>query len=851
MKKILLNKNKGKKSVNVTNIIPVEINRDMSLFQDEIMTDTINTIQVYNDEKDKTTKHRFIFTIYPLCTNVLFNKLTEIVYKEGSDKAQSLIGDNRLIIDSRPISQQGVDRIQAIRNTEYSNKEYNVSYHCGADIFNNHLLRKKGEISVQKVNNDTKNQKVKIHKYDDIHEKINGNYEIYSFNTIGDKSRNSNGENIISIFPGKDNYYYKSSNTGKTDLYIYDTIKSFKESYEDGINRKDGWMGFINPTTLHIPVDKDGKYFVNKCINNINGCEFIDLSPERELFYFTPKKNPYRKRLEYNWDYCLTYPFENVYEDKNGNLLKGKGNGLPLVPIDKDGNKYYQEYTSSNGIPLLLFKSATKHNLKNGDNVKIIGQNIVENVISTVISVGRNNNFKDRYFSIRKSDVENIINNDNIEYRFIKVVNGLECDYYYRIFKKIGDYKTVINRLAFADTIYGDEVNQIVYLDDIDINGLRDNRNRPLSEIYLTILKSNRGHKEWYENNNFNNENIEYSHVFGKITSGLDLPDYCNIDLPVIRRQHNCISNTFNKGVHFNKSSKKIEEDITIQNDSFYGDLIEFNPITASETVIENVLHRFNTAQRESNNRNYNTITYDEIYKDSLDYSNNHDNEIIEYNLNSGYANISPEGYIYNPHYKIKVRDFSDNLKQLSDTVIIFNNLSQDNENIVFKTENNYGLKQNDILTLVNKSSHNYCYYNIKSYIKENNYYICTAIKIGDCDDINNSDEYLIFRHNNNIPDYAYMLPDNSGRYIWREIINPSAYSSSSDLYNTPFTNGAFYHHLNIVFPVKRQDPFHKYDMYLKNVDGLEIENNFEIPATDSDYSADEYYLTNDSLICF
>ena len=84
MRKILLNKSTSKVSVNNTNGIPIELNRDTSLFHNEITSDTIDTMQVYNDDKDKSNKHRFIFTINPICTNVIFNKLTEIIYKEGS-----------------------------------------------------------------------------------------------------------------------------------------------------------------------------------------------------------------------------------------------------------------------------------------------------------------------------------------------------------------------------------------------------------------------------------------------------------------------------------------------------------------------------------------------------------------------------------------------------------------------------------------------------------------------------------------------------------------------------------------------------------------------------------------------
>ena len=47
-------------------------------------------------------------------------------------------------------SDEAINRVQAIRNTEYSNEVFNMTYHCGADIFNNHLLRSNENVSVQK-----------------------------------------------------------------------------------------------------------------------------------------------------------------------------------------------------------------------------------------------------------------------------------------------------------------------------------------------------------------------------------------------------------------------------------------------------------------------------------------------------------------------------------------------------------------------------------------------------------------------------------------------------------------------------------------------------------------------------
>jgi hypothetical protein len=84
---------------------------------------------------------------------------------------------------------------------------------------------------------------------------------------------------------------------------------------------------------------------------------------------------------------------------------------------------------------------------------------------------------------------------------------------------------------------------------------------------------------------------------------------------------------------------------------------------------------------------------------------------------------------------------------------------------------------------------------------------------------------------------------------MWKEVINPSEWSYWGDLYTIPFTNGAFYHHTNVIFPVRRQDPFQKYDMVVKK-DGIPLNNNFEIPSNEYDYSIDEY-VTTENTSCF
>ena len=55
---------------------------------------------------------------------------------------------------------------------------------------------------------------------------------------------------------------------------------------------------------------------------------------------------------------------------------------------------------------------------------------------------------------------------------------------------------------------------------------LKDNLGRPLSEIYLTIIKNNIGYKQWYEEHDCGSPDVEFSHCFGKLNCAFKLSNY-------------------------------------------------------------------------------------------------------------------------------------------------------------------------------------------------------------------------------------------------------------------------------------------------------------------------------------
>ena len=164
-------------------------------------------------------------------------------------------------------------------------------------------------------------------------------------------------------------------------------------------------------------------------------------------------------------------------------------------------------------------------------------------------------------------------------------------NYYFRKFKRVkgksgsliqtGDYE--VYNLGFSENIFADEITQFIFNEEIDVNGLYDNLGRPLSELYLTTIKTNS------------------NGIFSNISSGLEVQfneifnsnlTYLN-SIPAIQKMHNVPTSTV-------VSSIPLESNVNIANSDYYGDLVEYNVTTIQEVILADIQHRFNTINRET-----------------------------------------------------------------------------------------------------------------------------------------------------------------------------------------------------------------------------------------------------------
>ena len=311
--------------------------------------------------------------------------------------------------------------------------------------------------------------------------------------------------------------------------------------------------------------------------------------PDRTLYSFNPKYNKYRNREEYNWDIILTYPYvkTNDYDIvRKFDIVIGKNdNDEDIILKDCTALTILSAVRTMgpSGETIILFRSLTKHGLKRGDNVRFYYEDGGDwkqyEKDFKVRNVGDlENEQKEYYFYINDMDFIRLLDDslgdvpDNElevfdkKYRFGRVVGNVPSRYYIRIFKKLPNFKYAeqnfpkdgsmtiddyINtnakddsgkmvlfdkeqyKLAFESTIYNDESTQVTFTDTIDIDNLVDARGCPVTEIFVTLIKRNKGNTLWY-NKNYTDEDVEFSHCFGDISCGLEFSQKQNPMLHVL-----------------------------------------------------------------------------------------------------------------------------------------------------------------------------------------------------------------------------------------------------------------------------------------------------------------------------
>ena len=455
--------------------------------------------------------------------------------------------------------------------------------------------------------------------------------------------------------------------------------------------------------------------------------------------------------------------------------------------------------------------------------------------------------------------------------RIVRQAKGYDCQYYFRKFRKLPNFKyaseplsasdseneikfleyieknasnengNMLNfesenyKLAFAKTLYGDDVMQITYLDSITIGKLKDNLGRPLTEIYATIVKRNKGYKLWYPDygdvGDYSNPEIEYSHCFGSLTTGVEFGS-SEEDYLFFTREYNGLMSSISN-IHRNPVSGKetapmtvedwddenIEKEITETDDVFYGDVVEYSPAESIEHVLSPCCFRFNTGQRERGSDEQYGIKYHELLYDDYDPDRDVQPERGFFVEDYEYVDAVKrrEGYYYNPHTRIQLKRFSNEVKQGTHKRIIVKKATPLQAKsmlikITTRTAHSLGVGQqlyiinngiwwhtvvSDVIDMftftINPIPKNETELNGNVYVD--------WIKV--CNGLNDG-TYQLHKVNKDIPSYAKML--NNNLFVWRNIEGPADFTENDELH-FPMSNNALYVDVLIDLILRRQDP--------------------------------------------
>ena len=386
-------------------------------------------------------------------------------------------------------------------------------------------------------------------------------------------------DNGLNIF---DNDLFKSKPFSNVQFQYSAVNLDYSQAVDEFLIEKDGWFCFKNPDITATGVTK-----------------FFDIEPSRARFDLN-------SNVKKNWDICITYPYS---VDKEHHVVDG---GLLIVNIDIN--------VEAGGRKMIGLGTATRHGLSPRDRVEISGMPNQElNGEHKVVRLGLNNgDYKENFFliDINPDDITSTIP-PICDGRLRRISNGYPSEYYLRKFRRIENADYSIYPIGFSNTVFNDKNYQITFNNKIDLGGLRDNLGRPLSEVFLTFIKTN----------------SEGDQFMTATKSGLDLEllsgSLSDINISNIRKIHNGGPNLFD-------THTPLEPDINMgaiefSGDTFYGDLVEYNKTELNEKVLSDVLHRYNTNKREL------------ISPENTELA----------------RGPRPEGYMYKPHHRIQIRLFS------------------------------------------------------------------------------------------------------------------------------------------------------------------------------------------------
>ena len=356
----------------------------------------------------------------------------------------------------------------------------------------------------------------------------------------------------------------------------------------------------------------------------------------------------------YNWSHYMSYAYANDFTKT-------------LFTVEPDTNITWS-WVASNGIPYyivvgsntlrnnIVFKTPMKHGLAVGEYV-YLSVNYNGNQMFQVTSLGDGGSGSDEYiFNIRNVGYTGTTFQTNTQGTFRRVINAANSadtvsQYYIRKHKIITDPNcAVLVNAGFERNIYGDKKKceikvltpnekqrtsvkegsrsyTLSFNCDINISGLIDNQNRPLTELFFTTIW--RGYFGWTRN----------------MKQGWDFNTFLQNKKPQTWwDQSNPNSNTNIPQGQYNSlvgTGPFFYNQLLSSGDTIDGDFCEWNNFNQLERVISTYQHK---------------IKFNQNWFAIVDNGLNSSNQI---------------GYFYQPHNPIQIGAFSDYIEEGSSTSVV------------------------------------------------------------------------------------------------------------------------------------------------------------------------------------
>jgi hypothetical protein len=464
-----------------------------------------------------------------------------------------------------------------------------------------------------------------------------------------DRSRNVNAFSESEKERLESNKYRIS---GKLTQIFSNTI--FGSSSYDGFKN---YMGLFNPVEVlennDVLFDNNG----NRIVDNF-GLKWSGY-PQYDEFAFIryDRDNPHltyqpQSASSYNWTTYLSYVYSSDTTQKmtyTNNQLSGN----TLNFIASDGIPFTIINTVLNGKNYITFRCGGKHNLTPYQYVELSlsynGNNIFQ-----VVNIGEAgySNTETTFSILNPGYTGTTFQNGTVGTfkRIANISNPIESrsEYYVRLHKVIVDNDGIIlNKMGFENSpfrlreqieysaltpnlrqrisyIEGNESYSYSLIPDVDVSNLVTTNNKPVTNVYLTVI--NRGYTGWFNKPNPNtNTSIQYGWDFNFQNDVIDeWWDFNNLDsyseIPVL--QYNKTDNFGTYVFYYN--------DLLKTGDTLVGDFCEYNKTEQIEFVISECNHKLSF------------------------------NETL-FQIESQSTTI-PEGYFYKPFYEIKLKDFESSL---------------------------------------------------------------------------------------------------------------------------------------------------------------------------------------------